>query len=148
MAGSDQDSDDDAPASSSSAREGGEGAKQAERARGGGETKEEAADLRKMVDSRKEGRGGAVAAEGADAGSKIVDIFVQGMRSSSKDGEDRKRRRSKGEDQDEPAQEVEGGKVPISQRLGKIRRDAGEKSVRKGGGGGGGGTLSVTVNLS
>ncbi len=45
-------------------------------------------------------------------------------------------------------QEVEGGKVPISQRLGKIRRDAGEKSVRKGGGGGGGGTLSVTVNLS
>jgi hypothetical protein len=44
-------------------------------------------------------------------------------------------------------QEVEGGKIPISQRLGKIRRDTGEKSVRKGGGGGGG-KLSVTVNLS
>ena len=71
MAGSDEDSDDDAPAparSSSSAREGGEGAKQAEKARGGPETKEEVADLRKTVDSRKEGRSGVVAAESADAG--------------------------------------------------------------------------------
>ena len=47
-------------------------------------------------------------------------------------------------------QEAEGGKVPISQRLGKVRRDEGDKSVRRGGGGGGGGggKLSVTVNLS
>lgn len=70
------------------------------------------------------------------------------MRSSSaKDGEDRKRRRSKGDDPDD-AKEAEGGKVPISQRLGKVRRDEGDKSVRRGGGGGGGGKLSVTVNLS
>ena len=59
-------------------------------------------------------------------------------------------------------EQPEGGKIPISQRLGKVRRDdrmvavssekgGADRSNRKGGGGGSSGSsgkLSVTVNLS
>jgi len=120
-----------------------------------------------VVDLRKSLKGGA--ADGSDEagtpGSKPKDIvdhtrqlWREGLKNSSANGDKesddvRKRRRDRDDDP-----EAEGGKVPISQRLGKVRRDdgrssdkgggGGDKSSRKGGGGSGsGGKVTVTVNL-